>query len=272
MSSAPGRAVSHAAAMIKRKSGLSMTAPVFRSPFLIELFIVVIVKVVFIYKNNILLSSNEVAPTAVFTLLVHKLGDAQKLSHLVLVVNEISPFHARLEHHLHAVARCRDIHHLDANLLQVEMRRHLLPPQSHVLGVMALHHVVEINHGQSIQPESLLLAPATPLGFLLGFARLLRGLRPCLVEVADEDDQGQRQLDAVGPCQGLFLGRFPLQGLPLLPLLLLQILLPVLKVLFLRPVPLVGGSLDLTDLSHHPRRVMVSQEGEHQLMADILRR
>ena len=244
-----------------------MALTVLRRPLLVEGLEVVVIEVGLVEEDHILLFGDEVTAGAVLTLLVDELRNAQQFGHTVLVVDEVTPLHAGLEHHLHPVARGRDIHHLDANLRQVEMGGNLLPPTAHIVGVVAADHMVEVHHTEAVQTQALLLTPATQLGCLLGLAGLLMGIAQRLVEIAHEDHQREAALQTVGPGQGQLLRGLTLQGLALLGL---QLLKPLLVFSLHGPVAGGGRGLDLADEVHLMGVVVVTEQTYEQVMAHVL--
>ena len=249
--------------------GLGVPLAVFRRPLLVESLVVIVVEIILIHEDHVGFSGHEVPPRTVFALLIHKLRNTQQFRHFILVAHEVPPFHTGLEDHFRAIARGRHIHHLDTDLNQVEMSRHLLPPSPHIVRVMAGHYVVEIHHTKPVQSQTLFLTPTTQFRFLLRFPGFLLGVRIGLVEVAHEDHQWQVVFQAVSPSQCQLLRGFPSQSPALF---LFQPAKPLLKFPFLRPVTAVGGAFECSDTVHHVGHVVVSQQREQQVMTDVLSR
>ena len=141
----------------------------------------------FVDIQQILLCRQEVPPTAVLAFLVDELRNAQQLRHLLLVVNQVAPFQPSLEDHLQSIARGRDKRHQDANLLEVKMCDNLSPILACRLPVVALYHVVEIQHRKSVQTNARLLSPSA---YHLLLIRQLQVVR-------DEDHQRQCPLHPI---------------------------------------------------------------------------
>ena len=194
-------------------------------------------------------------PRAILAFLIHR--HPQKLRHLVLVVYQVTPFQPCLEHDLQSVARCRDVGHHDANLLQVEVGDDLLPVRSDRLAVVGFHHMVEVHHAESVQTDTFLLTPAADNTLLVGPFQI----------VGNEGHQRQRGLLPVTERLYLLLvSQFIHCG----PSFRLQPTIPVLIIICLQPFQVKTAALDLPDCCHLLGHFRISQQSEEELVAHIL--
>ena len=105
-------------------------------------------------EEDVALLADEAHARSIFAALVHL--HAQQLRHRVLVVDQVSPFHASLKDHLQALARGGDIDKQDTEFFHVTMN-----PEPRILNLTWIVHVVDVHHHQSRQACCRLLAPAS---------------------------------------------------------------------------------------------------------------
>ena len=222
-----------------------------------KLRVLIIVNVIFVNIQQISLRGDEVPPGAVLALLVHLVFYAQQFRHLVLVVDQVSPFQPGLEHDLQSVARCRDVGHHDANLLQVEVGDDLLPVVPDRTAVMGVHHVVDIHHAEPVQTYPVLLPPAADNTLLVRKFQI----------VGYEDDQWQLSLHPVAERLHLLLVS---QLVHCSPSFRLQPTVPVLVIICLQPFRVITVALDLPHQCHLHGHLRVSQQREEELVSHIL--